>query len=133
ERKAVIEKGVQGFQEIVKQSPFKNVEDCLDNVWTAAGVRASRVNKCCTLIKYQGDNVWRKTGEAQNPSCLRACVPKEEMISRSMSTVVFVYRVLSSPKSAQLATRKHFQNFQQILVHMLPSADNLYGPLYYWA
>ncbi len=70
-----------------------------------------------------GTGVWRKSGEAQNPSCLKSSVKflKSGMIwgavtSASVGPVCFI------------KSRVNAAIYQEILEHfMLPSADKLYG------
>ncbi len=67
--------------------------------------------------------VWRKTGEAQNPSCLKSSVklPKSVMILGAVTSAgVDPLCFIKSKVNAAI--------YQEILEHfMLPSADKLYG------
>ncbi len=67
--------------------------------------------------------VWRKSGEAQNPCCLKSSVkfPQSVMIWAAMSSAgVGPLCFLMSTVNAAI--------YQEILEHfMLPSADKLYG------
>ncbi len=67
--------------------------------------------------------VWRKTGEAQNPSCLKSSVkfPKSVMIWGAVTSAgVGPLCFIKSKVNAAV--------YQEILEHfMLPSADKLYG------
>ncbi len=69
------------------------------------------------------DWVWRKSGEAQNPCCLKSSVkfPQSVMIWAAMSSAgVGPLCFLKSTVNAAI--------YQEILEHfMLPSADKLYG------
>ncbi len=71
----------------------------------------------------QGPRVWRKSGAAQNPCCLKSSVkfPQSVMIWAAMSsTGVGSLCFLKSTVNAAI--------YQEILEHfMLPSADKLYG------
>ncbi len=71
----------------------------------------------------QGPRVWRKSGEAQNPCCLKSSVkfPQSVMIWAAMSSAVFVpLCFLKSTVNAAI--------YQEILEHfILPSTDKLYG------
>ncbi len=72
---------------------------------------------------FQGPRVWRKSGEAQNPCCLKSSVkfPQSVMIWAAMSSAgVGPLCFLKSTVNAAI--------YQEILEHfMLPSADKLYG------
>ncbi len=71
----------------------------------------------------QGPRVWRKSGEAQNPCCLKSSVkfPQSVMIWAAMSSAgVGPLCFLKSTVNAAI--------YREILEHfMLPSADKLYG------
>ncbi len=71
----------------------------------------------------RGPRVWRKSGEAQNPCCLKSSVkfPQSVMIWAAMSSAgVGPLCFLKSTVNAAI--------YQEILEHfMLPSADKLYG------
>ncbi len=78
--------------------------------WTVAQwskVLFSDESKFCISFGNQGPRVWRKSGEAQNPCCLK-------------SSVKFPLCFLKSTVNTAI--------YQEILEHfMLPSADKLYG------
>ncbi len=80
-------------------------------------------SKFCILFGNQGPRVWRKSGEAQNPCCLKCSVkfPQSVMIWAAMSSAgVGPLCFLKSTVNAAI--------YQEILEHfMLPSADELYG------
>ncbi len=80
-------------------------------------------SKFCISFGNQGPRVWRKSGEAQNPCCLKSSVkfPQSVMIWAAMSSAgVGPLCFLKSTVSAAI--------YQEILEHfMLPSADKLYG------
>ncbi len=71
----------------------------------------------------QGSRVWRKSGEAQNPCCLKSSVkfPQSVMIWAAMSSAgVGPLCFLKSTVNAAI--------YQEMLEYfMLPSADKLYG------
>ncbi len=71
----------------------------------------------------QGPRVWRKSGEAQNPCCLKSSVKFPQS--------VMIWAVMSSAGVGPLCFLKSTVNaaiYQEILEHfMLPSADKLYG------
>ncbi len=79
--------------------------------------------KFCFSFGNQGPRVWRKSGEAQNPCCLKSSVkfPQSEMI----------WAAMSSAGAGPLCFLKSTVNaaiYQDIFEHfMLPSADKLYG------
>ncbi len=77
----------------------------------------------CISFGNQGPRVWRKSGEAQNPCCLKSSVkfPQSVMIWAAMSSAgVGPLCFLKSTVNAAI--------YQEILEHfMLPSADKLYG------
>ena len=67
----------------------------------------------------QGPRVWRKSGEAQNPSCLK--FPQSVMIWGAMSSA-------GVGPLCFIKSRVNAAVYQEILEHfMLPSADKLYG------
>ncbi len=99
---------------------------CGKKNWTVAQwskVLFSDESKFCISFGNQGPRVWRKSGEAQNPSCLKSSVKflKSEMIWAAMSSAgVGPLCFLKSTVNAAI--------YQEILEHfMLPSADKLYG------
>ncbi len=71
----------------------------------------------------QGPRIWRKSGEAQNPCCLKSSV--------KFSQSVMIWAAMSSSGVGPLYFLKSTVNaaiYQEILEHfMLPSADKLYG------
>ncbi len=92
------------------------------NNWTVAQwskVLFSDESKCCISFGNQGPRVWRKSGEAQNPCCLK--FPQSVMIWAAMSSAgVGLLCFLKSTVNVAI--------YQEILEHfMLPSADKLYG------
>ncbi len=92
------------------------------NNWTVAQwskVLFSDESKFCISFGNQGPKVWRKSGEAQNPCCLKSSVkfPQSVMIWAAMSSAgVGPLYFLKSTVNA--AIYEHF---------MLPFADELYG------
>ncbi len=82
-------------------------------------------SKFCISFGNQGPRVWRKSGEAQNPCCLKSSVkfPQSVMIWAAMSSAgVGPLCFLKSTVNAAI--------YQEILEHfMLPSADKLYEML----
>ncbi len=93
--------------------------------WTVAQwskVLFSDESKFCISFGNQGPRVWRKSGEAQNPCCLKFSVkfPQSVMIWAAMSSAgVGPLCFLKSTVNATI--------YQEILEHfMLPSADKLY-------
>ncbi len=94
--------------------------------WTVAQwskVLFSDESKFCISFGNQGPRVWRKSGEAQNPCCLKYSMkfPQSVMIWASMSSAgVGPLCFLKSTVNAAI--------YQEIVEHfMLPSADKLYG------
>ncbi len=94
--------------------------------WTVAQwskVLFSDESTFCISFGNQGPRVWRKSGEAQNPCCLKSSVkfPQSVMIWAAMSSAgVGPLCFLKSTVNAAI--------YQEILEHfMLPSADKLYG------
>ncbi len=80
-------------------------------------------SKFCISFGNQGPRVWRKSGEAQNPCCLKSSVKFPQS--------VMIWAVMSSAGVGPLCFLKSTVNaaiYQEILEHfMLPSADKLYG------
>ncbi len=104
-----------------------NVRSVLPGLWRK-GTQWSKVlfsdeSKFCISFGNQGPRVWRKSGEAQNPCCLKSSVkfPQSVMIWAAMpSAGVGPLCFLKSTVNAAI--------YQEILEHfMLPSADKLYG------
>ncbi len=96
------------------------------NNWTVAQwskVLFSDESKFFISFGNQGPRVWRKSGEAQNPCCLKSSVkfPQSVMIWAAMSSAgVGPLCFLKSTVNAAI--------YQELLEHfMLPSADKLYG------
>ncbi len=94
--------------------------------WTVAqwsNVLFSDESKFCISFGNQGPRVWRKSGEAQNPCCLKSSV--------KFSQSVMIWAAMSSAGVGPLCFLKSTVNaaiYQEILEHfMLPSADKLYG------
>ncbi len=72
-------------------------------------------SKFCISFGNQGPRVWRKSGEAQNPCCLKSSVKFPQS--------VMIWAVMSSAGVGSLCFLKSWS-----LEHfMLPSADKLYG------
>ena len=92
--------------------------------WTVAQwskVLFSDESKFCISFGNQGPRVWRKSGEAHNPSCLKSSVkfPQSVMIWGAMS---------SNGPLCFIKSKVNAAVYQEILEHfMLPSADKLYG------
>ncbi len=96
------------------------------NNWTVtqwSKVLFSNERKFCISFVNQGPRVWRKSGEAQNPCCLKSSVKFPQS--------VMIWAVMSSAGVGPLCFLKSTVNsaiYQDILEHfMLPSADKLYG------
>ncbi len=94
--------------------------------WTVAQwskVLFSDESKFCISFGNQGPRVWRKSGEAQNPCCLKSSVKCPQS--------VMIWAAMSSAGVGPLCFLKSTVNtaiYQEILEHfMLPSADKLYG------
>ncbi len=94
--------------------------------WTVAQwskVLFSDESKFCISFGNQGPRVWRKSGEAPNPCCLKSSVkfPQSVMIWAAMSSAgVGPLCFLKSTVNAAI--------YQDILEHFMhPSADKLYG------
>ncbi len=104
-----------------------NVRSVLPGLWRKrtqwSKVLFSDESKFCISFGNQGPRVWRKSGEAQNPCCLKSSVkfPQSVMIWAAMSSAgVGPLCFLKSTVNAAI--------YQEILDHfMLPSADKLYG------
>ncbi len=96
------------------------------NNWTVAQwskVIFSDESKFCISFGNQGLRVWRKSGEAQNPCCLKSSVKFPQS--------VMIWAAMSSAGVGPLCFLKSTVNtaiYQEIFEHfMLPSADKLYG------
>ncbi len=94
--------------------------------WTVAQwskVLFSDESKFCISFGNQGPRVWRTSGEAQNPCCLKSSVkfPQSVMIWAAMSSAcIGPLCFLKSTVNAAI--------YQEVLEHfLLPSADKLYG------
>ncbi len=104
-----------------------NVRSILPVLWRKrtqwSKVLFSDESKLGISFGNQGPRVWRKSGEAQNPCCLKSSVkfPQSVMIWAAMSSAgVGPLCFLKSTVNAAI--------YQEILEHfMLPSADKLYG------
>ncbi len=95
------------------------------NNWTVAQwskVLFSDESTFCISFGNQGPRVWRKSGEAQNPCCLKSSVKFPQS--------VMIWAAMSSAGVGPLCFLKYTVNaaiYQEILEHfMLPSADKLY-------
>ncbi len=116
------EKGYQATSE-----PETTSEASLPGLWRKitqwSKVLFSDESKFCISFGNQGPRVWRKSGEAQIPCCLKSSVkfPQSVMIWAAMSSAgVGPLCFLKSTVNAAI--------YQEILEHfMLPSADKLYG------
>ncbi len=77
----------------------------------------------CISFGNQCPRVWRKSGESQNPCCLKSSVKFPQS--------VMVWAAMSSAGVGPLCFLKSTDNtaiYQEILEHfMIPSADKLYG------
>ncbi len=91
--------------------------------WTVAQwskVLFSDESKFCISFGNQGPRVWRKTGETQNPCCLKSSVKFPQS--------VMIWAAMASAGVGPLCFLKSTVIYQDILEHfMLPSADKLYG------
>ncbi len=94
--------------------------------WTVAQwskVLFSDESKFCISFGNQGPRIWRKSGEAQNPCCLKSSVKFPQS--------VMIWAAMSSAGVGPLCFLKSTVNtaiYQEILGDfMLPSADKLYG------
>ncbi len=104
-----------------------NVRSILPGLWRKrtqwSKVLFSDESKFCISFGNQGPRVWRKSGEAQNPCCLKSSVKFPQS--------VMIWAAMSSPGVGPLCFLKSTVNaaiYQEILEHlMLPSADKLYG------
>ncbi len=79
--------------------------------WTVAQwskVLFSDESKFCISFGNQGPRVWRKSGEAQNPCCLKSSVkfPQSVMIWAAVSSAGVGPLCFLSPQSTQPSTRK---------------------------
>ncbi len=96
------------------------------NNWTVAQwskVLFSDKSKFCISFVNQGPRIWRKSGEEQNPCCLKSSLkfPKSVMIWAAMSSV-------GVGPLCFIKSKVNESVYQEILEHfMLPSADTLYG------
>ncbi len=104
-----------------------NVRSVLPVLWRKrtqwSKVLFSDESKFCISFGNQGPRVWRKSGEAQNPCCLKSSVKFPQS--------VMIWAAMSSAGVGPLCFLKSTVNtaiYQDILEHfMLPSADKLYG------
>ncbi len=94
--------------------------------WTVAQwskVLFSDKSKFCFSFGNQGPRVWRKSWEAQNPSCLKSSV-------KFLKSVMTWAAVTSAGVGPLCFIKSKFNSavYQEILEHfMLTSADKLYG------
>ncbi len=119
------EKGYQATSEPETTSEASYM-GCGEKNWTVAQwskVLFSDESKFCISFGNQGPRVWRKSGEAQNPCCLKSSV--------KFSQSVMIWAAMPSAGVGPLCFLKSTVNaaiYQEILEHfMLPSADKLYG------
>ncbi len=104
-----------------------NVRSVLPGLWRKrtqwSKVLFSDESKFCISFGNQGPRVWRKSGEAQNPCCLKS--------SMKFPQSVMIWAAMSSAGVGPLCFLKSTVNaaiYQEILERfMLPSADKLYG------
>ncbi len=104
-----------------------NVRSILPGLWRKwtqwSKVLFSDESKFCISFGNQGPRVWRKSGEAQIPCCLKSSVKFPQS--------VMIWAAMSSDGVGPLCFLKSTVNaaiYQEILEHfMLPSADKLYG------
>ncbi len=98
--------------------------------WTVAQwskVLFSGESTFCISFGNQGPRVWRKSGDAQNPCCLKSSV--------KFTQSVMIWAAMSSAGVGPLCFLKSTVNaaiYQEILEHfMVPFADKLYGDAYF--
>ncbi len=98
------EKGYQATSELETMSEAS---------YLGCGEKRSKVlfsdeSKFCISFGNQGPRVWRKSGEAQNPCCLKSSVkfPQSVMIWAAMSSAGVGPLCFLSPQSTQPSTRK---------------------------
>ncbi len=96
------------------------------NNWTVAqlsNILFSDESTFCISFGNQGPRVWMKSGEAQNPCCVKSSVKFSQSVS--------IWAVLSSAGVGPLCFLKSTVNaatYQEILEHyMLHSVDKVYG------
>ncbi len=96
---------------------------CGEKDLDCCSVLFSDESKFCISFGNQGPRVWRKSGEAQNPCCLKSSVKFPQSVT--------IWAAMSSAGVGPLCFLKSTVNvaiYQEILEHfMLPSADKLYG------
>ncbi len=96
-----------------------NVISILPGLWR----KRTQWSKVLFSDESKCPRVWRKSGEAQNPCCLKSSVKFPQS--------VMIWAVMSSAGVGPLCFLKSTVNaaiYQEILEHfMLPSADKLYG------
>uniref|UniRef100_A0A8C6KFX3 Tc1-like transposase DDE domain-containing protein n=1 Tax=Nothobranchius furzeri TaxID=105023 RepID=A0A8C6KFX3_NOTFU len=99
----------------------KDKKDWTDAEWSK--VMFSDESKFCISFGNQGPRVWWKSGEAQNPRCMRSSV--------KFPLSVMVWGAMSSAGVGPLCflrSRVNAAVYQEVLEHfMLPAADQLYG------
>ncbi len=104
-----------------------NIRSVLPGLWRKitqwSKVLFSDESKFCISFGNQGPRVWRKSGEAQNPCCLKSSVkfPQSVMIWAAMSSAGVGPLCFLSPQSTQPSTREILEHFHA------SSADKLYG------
>ncbi len=95
------------------------------NNWTVvqwSKVLFSDESKCCISFGNQGPRVWRKSGEAHNPCCLKSRVKFPQLVMIWAVFICWCWSTVFSESTVNAAI------YQDILEHfMLPSADKLYG------
>ncbi len=104
-----------------------NVRNVLPGLWRKitqwSKVLFSDKSQFCISFGNQGPRVWRKSGEAQIPCCLKSSVKFPQS--------VMIWAAVTSAGVGPLCFIKSKVNaaiYQEILEHfMLPSADKLYG------
>ncbi len=105
----------------------RDVRSVLPGLWRKrtqwSKVLFSNESKFWISFGNQGPRVWRKSGEAQNPCCLKSSVKFPQS--------VMIWAAISSAGVGPLCFLKSTVNaaiYQEILEHfMLSSADKLYG------
>ncbi len=100
-----------------------NVRSVLPGLWRKRTQWSKVLFSDESKFLFQGPWVWRKSGEAQNPCCLKSSVKFPQS--------VMIWAAMSSAGVGPLCFQKSTVNaaiYQEILEHfMLPSADKLYG------
>ncbi len=118
------EKGYQATSEPETTSEASYL-GCAEKNWTVAQwskVLFSDESKFCISFGNQGPRVWRKSGEAPNPCCLKSSVKFPQSVMIWANVICWCWSTVFSEVHSQ---RSHLPG---ILEHfMLPSADKLYG------